>query len=253
MRLPSLVRRIINKRLYLTGVALHDYWRGEPELRLLRQVIDPKRNAVDVGTNYGVYSYFLSRLVPVVYAFEPNPNLGIFVAKSARKNVMLMSFALSDHEGNATLTIPMDACGEVHGRGSLTVIHSGLEKKTVSVRAATLDSFNLENVGFIKIDVEGHEMSVLRGAEKTISAARPRLLIEMDRQHCGGELQGYFDAITSRGYKGWFYWRNKLHSLQEFEPDKHQAATAGATARGCYAQNFFFVHEGDTLQLPAKV
>ena len=52
---------------------------GEKELRYLKHFVDPKRNAVDVGAHRGIYSFFLSKIVPKVYLFEPNPDLAAFL------------------------------------------------------------------------------------------------------------------------------------------------------------------------------
>ena len=62
-------------------------------------------------------------------------------------------------------------------------LSTGDTVETIRVPLRTLDSYNLSNIGFIKIDVEGHELDVLRGAEVTLRRDQPNLLIEIENRH----------------------------------------------------------------------
>ena len=64
-----------------------------------------------------------------------------------------------------------------------------------------LDEENLPPVGFIKIDVEGHEFSVLQGAIQTLQKDRPNLLIEIEEQHAGSQFQDTFTLLHSLEYQ----------------------------------------------------
>jgi protein-L-isoaspartate O-methyltransferase len=88
-------------------MAAMNYRNGEPEIKLLKSLVDPKKNSIDIGANKGVYTYFLSRLSHHVFAYEPNPELAEFITKSVRSNVSVYSIALSNKEGEAILSVPL--------------------------------------------------------------------------------------------------------------------------------------------------
>jgi hypothetical protein len=88
--------------------------------------------------------------------------------------------ALSDHEGVATLYVPRRASGSsLHIIGNLGNVYAQGSVDEIQVRLATLDSYGFEDVGFLKIDVEGSEMEALAGARETIRINRPSMLIEL--------------------------------------------------------------------------
>jgi hypothetical protein len=79
---------------------------GEPEIRLLRYLVDPMRAAIDIGAAERVYSFFLQRLALRCVAFEPNPSLHLGL-KRALPVVENHQAAVSAVEGNATLRVPV--------------------------------------------------------------------------------------------------------------------------------------------------
>jgi FkbM family methyltransferase len=152
----------------------------EPELALLGQLVPAGSTAIDVGANRGYYAWALAGVAATVEAFEPNPVLARFAQTKLGSRVRLHEVALSDHEGVATLYVPRRASGlSLHIIGNLGNVYAQDSVDQIQVRLATLDSYGLENVGFIKIDVEGSEMEVLAGARETIRINRPIMLIEL--------------------------------------------------------------------------
>ncbi len=174
------------KKLYLCGSALKKYRRsrkkGEAELQLLPFLVDKNKASIDIGANNGLYTYFLSKLSTHVYAFEPHKQLANFLDKATGDTVTVTNCALSDKAGEETFYIPM-----VKGQKSLNV--ASLDKETTDhchkdvveevVKVVPLDSYNLENIGFIKIDVEGHELAVMKGAVETLARCKPIILMEI--------------------------------------------------------------------------
>ena len=67
-----------------------------------------------------------------------------------------------------------------------------------------------------KIDVEGHEYSVIEGAEATLLASKPALLLEIEQRHIGRPINEVFDKILSMGYHGFFIGLYGLTSLVNF-------------------------------------
>lgn len=152
----------------------------EPELRILHELVPTGCTAIDVGANRGYYSWALCSVAATVEAFEPNPVLARFAQTKLGKRTRVHEVALSDHDGTATLYIPRRASGSsLHIIGNLGNIYPHDSVDEIQVRLATLDSYSFENVGFLKIDVEGSEMEVLAGARETIRINRPIMLIEL--------------------------------------------------------------------------
>ena len=154
---------------------------GEPELALISELIRRGGIAVDVGANHGFYAFALSRFAGRVMAFEPNPDYALFARWMLRGRAGVHQFALSNRSGRATFQVPVSRDGIVlHFSGSLTGDFSEFPKvQAYDVELRTLDSFDLSDVSFIKIDVEGTERDVLDGARATIMRDRPPMVIEL--------------------------------------------------------------------------
>src|SRR5687768_6475036 len=136
--------------------ALDHYINGEKELRLLRGLVDPNRLAIDAGANIGTYSYFLSKYAVEVYAYEPNPELAARL-RALMPILKVRQFALSDTQRELIFSIPIDNSGRPHHElGSVAQTFSG-QVHRYAVECITIDSEALNEVGFIKIDVEQHE------------------------------------------------------------------------------------------------
>ncbi|HSK21008.1 MAG TPA: FkbM family methyltransferase [Longimicrobiales bacterium] len=148
----------------------------EPEqTRLFRDHIPVGATVFDVGAHVGYYTLLASVLAGDagrVWAFEPNPANHAFlrrhVALNRRDNVSIENAAVSDRNGTASF-----AFGTGSGTGHLDTNGS------LEVRTVRLDDFCREHgvrPGFLKIDVEGAELDVLRGAEETITG-RPVIFL----------------------------------------------------------------------------
>ena len=227
------------------------YWYGrirgtlEPELDLLHLLVKPGDRAVDVGGNRGVYAYKLWKLGCRVEVFEPNPVCCGVLASwlRGRERVRLHPVALSSSEGQAELHIPVDAAGIEHdASASLEHEFDGFRNQTVSVR--TLDSFGYEDAAFIKIDVEGHEQSVLAGAERTLETSAPALLVEVEQRHNKQPIDRIFAHIEGKGYRGYFLdpVKGGLRPLREFDPTSDQAPLQFGSTGARYINNFLFLH-----------
>lgn len=154
---------------------------AEPELLHLDSLCTSRHTAIDIGANIGVYSYRMSRIFARVFAFEINEELiGDLVAYNA-SNISVLSTGLSSSTGEAILYVPVLRGIPLTGWASLVPNNcpDTNEHVTRPVRLRPLDSFHISPVCFIKIDVEGHELEVLRGAIQTLRRCRPRVLVEV--------------------------------------------------------------------------
>jgi FkbM family methyltransferase len=94
-----------------------------------------------------------------------------------------------------------------------------VEELDVEVRP--LDSYDWPAVGFIKIDVEGHELAVLAGAERTLAKHHPNLLIECNDEHNPGAPARLAAWLAERGYEVLFFDRERLRPFAEYDRDTH--------------------------------
>ena len=174
------IKNLLPARLYYPYKISRELRGVEPEVAMLRELVPDGCTAIDVGANRGYYSWALAGVAGTVEAFEPNPVLARFAQAKLGKRARLHEVALSDHEGVATLYVPRRASGSsLHIIGNLDNVYAHDRVDEIQVRLATLDSYDFENVGFLKIDVEGSEMEVLAGAHETIRINRPNMLIEL--------------------------------------------------------------------------
>jgi len=127
--------------------------------------------ALDIGAYTGLYALVAAKAGADAYAFEPNPAVYDRLQQNIEANQLPVAsylIALSDHEGHASMalskTTRLTSGGKITG-GTDTVL-------------ATVDGFDFDNVTAIKIDVEGHECAVLRGAIDTIKRYAPLIITE---------------------------------------------------------------------------
>ena len=158
----------------------------EPELLCLGQLPFRREGvAIDVGANWGDYTFSMSELFEKVYAFEINECLISDLRAAARENIEIIPKGLSSSEGKATLYIPRYKGVLLNGWASLDPGASFPSGDVVEkpVRIATLDSMAVENVSLIKIDAEGHEREVLEGARETLRESRPLAIVEIGKEN----------------------------------------------------------------------
>ena len=216
-----LKHRLIPGRLYIRYRAAKEWRRGEPEIRLLPELIDRRRNAVDVGANKGTYTYVMARLARRVYAFEPNPKMFAVLRQTIGRNVTALPIALSDRSGSATLRVPYGRKGVSNQGSSLSAAKPMANFIPLPVEAKRLDDLALADIGFIKIDVEGFEQQVLAGAAETIARDRPNLLIEIEEAHTGVPLMQSIEQVCQFGYAAFFLGEGELRPIAAWDPARY--------------------------------
>lgn len=185
----------------------------EPDTeRLFRKLVARKRCIVDIGAYIGTYSLQAAKINPKarIYALEPFPKLRDSIEEGIRlngfQNIELIQTAVSDNDGEATL-VSTDPLGE---SGWNFVTDKTMEGKDhIKVQTLKLDTIliGLETPpDIIKIDVEGHELHVLRGARKTLSSpGRREIIIEINEtclRNQGSSGKEVHDFLQEIGYKG---------------------------------------------------
>lgn len=191
------------------------------ERRLLEQLAQPGMTVVEVGANIGGFTLALARRCAPgpLYAFEPQQRVfQILCANLALNdigNVIALPEACGEAEGQATIP-PLDYGGAFNFGGvSLRPDAEGIPGQRVRVRP--LDGLQLPACHLLKVDVEGFEPQVLRGARETIMRCRPVLYVENDRQANQGEV---ISLMASMNYR--LYWHlPPLFERGNFKGDPH--------------------------------
>lgn len=225
---------------------------GEVELHLLEFLCRRDRDAIDVGANDGSYVHYMRRHAGRVIAYEPLPALVESLRRKFPRGVTVQPIALSDRTGSIELRSPVVDGVVVTGCSTVSSVASDTYPgyQGIEVPMERLDDVYSDNVGFIKIDVEGHEQAVLDGAVRTLERCRPRMLVEIDERLSQGGLAracAYFDRL---GYRGLFVHAGQLKPIHRFsietmqDPANLPDLTAPLQARkrfGRYVYNFIFL------------
>ncbi|MBN2562059.1 MAG: FkbM family methyltransferase [Phycisphaerae bacterium] len=211
-RLPVPMRQWLRKRYY-PGVLRRFTDRDWPASAVVRRLVRPGRRAVDVGANIGCVTLLLSRWVMEtgrVYSFEPVPDTYAVLAHNVRKlglrNVELFNCGLSSVEERARMLVPAYASGAENLYESRLVQGEASDAgRYVDVQLRRLDDCLADTesaVDFIKVDVEAHELEMVRGAEDIIRRFRPALFIEVDGDPDAPETSAaeLFRLLESCGY-----------------------------------------------------
>jgi len=172
---------------YLTN---YDHYQEAQRNRAISYVKDWKF-AIDIGANIGLWSRDLSNYFDKLVCFEPNS----FCQDCLKKNINLNNSeiqlcALGDKEETKNLFIHPTNSGastfinktKIGFKEDKTVIYGEFPTDTPKINSSIkkLDSFNFKNIDFIKIDVQGFELNVLKGAQNTLTTNNPVLCVEED-------------------------------------------------------------------------
>lgn len=181
-------------------------WQGsyEPSVqRVASQFFKPSKTVYDVGGGIGFYSLAAARLGARVFTFEPDPKNFDCIERHARANNLdgrfnLMRLAAFSRTG----ALLMESSARRHGHGhahAKEIWDSGL-RESFEVRCTTLDDFAREHPtpDLIKIDVEGCEAEVVKGAEWLMREVRPTILCEVHNDELAADVE---DLVRSRGYQ----------------------------------------------------
>ena len=208
------------------------YWyygkrRESESMALFARLVRPQDTVIDVGGHIGYLSQYFAQLVGrrgQVIVFEPGPNNLPYTRANlrAKPNVRLIEAAVADFCGKASFYIE-DYTGQNnsllpdYSRFDDNLTNAGMRgqitKSVVEVDCTTLDEFATKLTvppSFIKIDVEGAELPVLRGMQETLRAENVALMVEVTEQ-----ASAVYELLTSAGYKAYSKRRTPIHSPAE--------------------------------------
>ena len=189
---------------------------AEPELRGLGDLVRPGDTVFDIGAAYGMYTLPLADLVGPggrVHAFEPQPRQSdtawTYTRLVGADQATVTRAVMGDREGPVTLQVPIKFGLPIYGHAHVV---EGTDPQLAPKRARripipmlTVDGWIRDHptagpVSFLKVDVEGFEPAVLRGAHDTIGRWRPSMLLEIEDRHLrryGDDGNAFADRIRA--------------------------------------------------------
>jgi FkbM family methyltransferase len=163
---------------------------SEGEARLFKKLITPEMVVTDVGANFGTHTLLFSKLCRQVYAFEPQKCVFEALCETMKlndvKNVMAINAPVGTGSKVKYQDLNTDLSVNNYGSFSFVGVKEGKSMQTVQLTAPC---------DFLKIDVEGMEIDVLRGAESMIKACMPILYVENDRRAKADMLIQYINYL----------------------------------------------------------
>jgi FkbM family methyltransferase len=219
-RLKSVLRPVAGDRVYALLHSAAKAWDirsgrwSEPELALVPRLVRSGDTAVDVGANFGLWTYHLARAAGAsgrVVAFEPVP----FAAASLRRvlrltrcaNVAVDPRGLGDAPGRMTFVLPLQQSGAINAglahvagrrdeRAGASDHVADAGRVEVECEVVRLDDVDLPgDVSFLKCDIEGAELAALRGAVGVLERHAPTLLLEVNPWFLEGYGLGVRDVL----------------------------------------------------------
>ncbi len=187
---PTFVRRLLRKMLplplYCRWVGRHEYGSMRLWIRIAANV-PPGRVILDIGAFHGDYALAAKDANPqiAVYAFEPNPiTFEVLNMACENRGILVEKFAFANKNGAVSFL-----CSSAQSR---ILVESSIQQgKIIRVPAVSLDWWIMENAvvpALIKIDVEGAEASILRGARRLLGEHKPIILCEVLSDAAGSDV-----------------------------------------------------------------
>ncbi len=223
----------------------------EPDLAVVRELVQRGTVAVDLGANIGVYTKVLSDLVGptgTVISVEPVPQTFDVLSRNIRSlamsNVSCLNVAISDSNGDVVMALPNYDTGGINFYQATVVTTADKRvvdsRQHVLVPALTLDTLVAGKgvVGFVKCDVEGHELACLSGAQTVLNSHCPAWLVEVwgDPDDPGTGAMKTFSVFENLSYVSWWFDGRRLVKRR---PGEHST-------------NYFFLKEAHIAKLRVK-
>lgn len=259
-----IVPSIIKKRVFAHYQSLN--WKTlsqsefDAELLLLEFLLNKNSVFFDIGANKGEYAYYAEKLMNSenIYLFEPEKKLNKQL-QTIFNNCHVNNMALSDNKGIHQFKIPF-INGTIDNCLSSLEVDNKEDNETEAiiyeVKTDTLDNFTKEkNIipDLIKIDVEGHELSVLRGAENFIDKHHPSLIIEIEqRHHKNTNIESVFESFKVKGYQCYYY-SKKQSQLFSYDNKTHLTNTKDYFGKIDYINNYIFIHQSNKTIQPIEL
>jgi FkbM family methyltransferase len=196
---------------------------SEQEVELLCSLIEADDVVVEVGSNFGSISIPLAKAVGAggtVHAFEPQPQLNELLIENVAVNGLAMVVCIHN---DALTDVPawmsmakIDWDKPLLNSGDAELLEPNIDHgDCFRVEARTLDMSRLDRIALLKVDVEGHELKVLKGARSTIERCKPILYVENDRPHLSRDLLAFI--LNDLGYRAWWHFPDLYNANERID------------------------------------
>ncbi len=245
---------IIKNRLYkpYSGLSIANIADSshDAELILLSHLLKNTSVFFDIGCNKGTYAFFAEKIIPSknLYLFEPEKVL-FFQLKKIYPVANVLNIAMSDKKGKQLFKIPF-----VNGVLDKSLSTLEVQAKEVNetnqityeVHTNTIDDFTeLHQIApdLIKIDVEGHELSVLNGAMVYTTKYFPNFIIEIEQRHHPNEpVETIFKKLIDIDYHC-YYFSKKIIQILAYKNKTYLLNDLQYFGTKDYINNYIFIHQ----------
>jgi FkbM family methyltransferase len=229
------------------------------ELILLKYLLNNASVFFDIGSNTGTYAYFAEKIIAQknIYLFEPEKELSSQL-KKIYSHAHVFNMAMSDKTGVQQFKIPY-VNGVLDKSLSTLEVHA-LEKNETkniiyAVQTDSLDAFTkAKNIfpDLIKIDVEGHEQTVLKGANAYIKTYFPTMIIEIEqRHHPDTSVESVFKSLLDLNYQC-YYFSKSMNKLFNYTEKTYLLNDVKYFGTKDYVNNYIFIHSGNKSIMPIE-
>lgn len=205
------------------------------EIKYIRSNLRKGDVAFDIGAHKGSYTYWMRKSVKKmgkIVSVEPQPILFEYLKRLFNmfnySNVILMGCAVSDQDSEGVFTVPSTP-GKTSQEARIddqNIIKDNKEFYEIDVKIRSMDSIVSETglePNLVKIDVEGHEYSVLQGMENMLTNICPKIVIECEARHINNyTVFEVFNLLLKKGYEGFYYQNGIKKSLNQFDLKRDQ-------------------------------
>lgn len=178
--------------IYFNDLSAPDYYYNKYEgieTNLIYDIVKPKMIVMDLGANLGFFTLLMGRLVGPegqVHSFEPNPHIKKRLIENIKVNkdiddgrITINDVALAANKGKTSFYCPIDGH---EGFGGIKNTKRAPVAEKIKLNMDTLDNYvhenNIKKIDFIKMDIEGGELDVLKGADHILKVFKPIILFE---------------------------------------------------------------------------
>lgn len=191
----------------------------EDEIEFIRHLLKPGMQVIDIGANYGVYTLTMAKIIgPTgkVWAFEPASTTAAFLNQSIKlnlmNNILLTQAGLSNRKGTAKLKI------EPNSELNYITNHPDSDTTCETIQLLSIDDCEMEfrwnDIDFIKLDAEGEESNIVKGAAHFLSSQSPLIMFEL--KHGNKVNLQLINQFAEIGY-GTYRYVNGLNLLAPFD------------------------------------
>lgn len=216
------------------------------DLLLIELLVGRGSVFVDVGANTGIYSRMALLQGASVVAIEPVARLAMLLLREFPPGTDVRRLAIAEQSGEAVLVTPVIEGVAFATRSTLSGL-AGDSSITETVPTARLDDV-VQSCHFVKIDVEGHELVVLRSAERLLLSCRPMLLVEIEWSRDQEQASDTHKFLAGIGYRSFY---RDPESGRLVQVTAHEAALLqisvdaplpGQRKSREFVNNFLFLH-----------